>query len=204
MTTKNPTTLCWMYDIMYLMGTKYDPRDIVQQDKKVRKSIEEVIVHLTTDTATIAAMQNGLITDEKFDIAIPFNPSIYEQLLNTVVSEEKLEGCSGEKELISLKMKTLMPQFGRFIGKDGTSKVICGSSCAPYLRGCCFVTLREKLYELTEKMLSVSNKDKMSSVVAFGVSVAQHCHEQFVPSHRTAQLPVRRIRRRRPVQHTAN
>lgn len=167
MTSKNPTTLCWMYDIMYLMGTKYDPRDIVQQDKKVRKSIEEVIVHLTTDTAMIAAVQNRLIVDENFNIAMPYNPSIYEQLMNTVIPEEKRTRCTRETETISLKFELLMPQFPKYPRKEGESRVIAGSTCAPYLRGCCFVTLREKLYELTEKMLSVTNKDKMSSVVSF-------------------------------------
>jgi len=167
MLSKNPTTLCWMYDIMYLMGTKYDPRDIVQQDKKVRKSIEEVIVQLTTDTAMIAAMQNGLIIDEKFNIAIPYNPSIYEQLMNTAIPEERKTHCSGEMESISLKFELLMPQFPKYTRKEGEPKIIAGSTCAPYLRGCCFVTLREKLYELTEKMLSVTNKDRMSSVVSF-------------------------------------
>lgn len=163
MVSRSPTTLCWLYDIMYLTGTKYDPRDIAQQERKIRKSIEDVIGQLTTDTALISVTQNGLVVDDHFALGIAYNPSIYEQLMSIEIPEEKKENCTKETELLSLKLKELMPQFGR--RELGGDKTIQGTACYFYLRGFCFLTLREKLYESTEKMLGVTNKDKMSSVL---------------------------------------
>ncbi len=168
MTSRMPTTLCWMYDIMYVMGIKYDPREITQQERKVRRSIEDVIVQLTTETAMIASTEGSIAPEEKFFLTSALNPSIYDMIEKTEMNEEERKLFPSEAEMLNLKIKRMLPQFDRVVGRDSAFKgvkVIQGPICQFYLRGFCFITMKAMLYELTEKMLSVTNKDKMADVV---------------------------------------
>ena len=163
-----PTTICWLYDIMFIMGIKYDPREVTQQERKIRRSIEDIISQMTTETATIAISDAGAIADEKFSLTIAYSPSIYDLMEKTELLDEEKKACQHELEAITLKMKRILPQFEKIVGKDILHKgikLIKGNTCYYYLRGFCFITMKAMLYELTEKMLSVTNKDKMSNVV---------------------------------------
>ena len=159
-----PTTLCWMYDIMYLVGTKYDPREIVQQEKKIKRSIEDIIVQLTSDTATLSVSQNDISVDDKFSVNFAYNPSIYDQLDKFVAENEERPPSNNEADVLSFKLRRIMPDIAKVEGKD-KKEPIQGVSCYHYLRGFCFITMRERLYELTERLLKATNKDKMASVV---------------------------------------
>ena len=162
MSNRIPTTLCWMYDIMYLMGTKYDPREIAQQERKIRKSIEEVIVQLTSDTSSIAVTQNGIAVDDGFVLIIAYNPSIYDQIVNFNISEQDHVPSSNEVEELTYKFNRLMPEISGHMKKQS---IIQGGNCCFFLRGFCFITMQARLYELTERLLKVTNKDKMASVL---------------------------------------
>ncbi len=169
MNNRMPTTLCWLYDIMFVMGIKYDPREVTQQERKVRRSIEDIIAQMTTETAAISVSQGGVTTEERFTLMFAYNPSIYDLVEKTEMNEEDRKMGATEQDKLNLKVKKILPQFERIIGgKDSLHKgikLIQGPLCHYYLRGFCFITMKAMLYELTEKMLSVTNKDKMSSVV---------------------------------------
>ncbi len=170
MNNKMPTTLCWLYDIMYVMGIKYDPREVTQQERKIRRSIEDVIVQLTTETATIAAIQATVVPEDRFQLAAALNPSIYDLVDKTELNEEERKQFGFEGELLTFKIRRILPQFDHILGLKG-AKAVQGPACYYYLRGFCFITMKAMLYELSEKMLSVTNKDKMASVVT---SVPKH------------------------------
>jgi len=173
MNNRIPTTLCWLYDIMFVMGIKYDPREVCQQERKIRKSIEEIISQMTTETAILSTTSVNLVTEEKFMMLIAYNPSIYDLIEKIDLNEEEKKVCLSEIDMLNLKIKKILPQFDKIFGKDSLFKGIKqvqGAQCYPYLRGFCFITMKAMLYELLEKMLSVTNKDKMSNVVFFNNS----------------------------------
>eukprot|EP01022_Parablepharisma_sp_SALTPOND_P013010 TRINITY_DN1703_c0_g1_i1.p1 TRINITY_DN1703_c0_g1~~TRINITY_DN1703_c0_g1_i1.p1 ORF type:complete len:1281 (-),score=121.11 TRINITY_DN1703_c0_g1_i1:5341-9183(-) len=210
MVNRMPSTLCWLYDIMFIMGIKYDPREVTQQERKVRRSIEDVIAQLTTETATISASHVGAVGDDKFSLMFACNPSIYDLIDKTELNEEEKKMCNNEVEVLNLKIKRILPQFEKIIGRDSLHKgikLIQGMLCYYYLRGFCFITMKAMLYELTQKMLSVTNKDKMSSVVCFYLSIkpiAYYCDGQLVPTDSTERRIIRGMCGRRIIQCTAD
>ena len=168
MNNKMPSTLCWLYDIMYLLGIKYDPRDVTTQERKTRRALEDVIVQLTTDTALISASQGITPAEDRFSLSFPFNPSICGILEEIPVTDEERKSFVGEREMLNVKITKMLPQLERISVKDAgprTKGVIEGAVCGYYLKGFCFLTLKAMLYDLTATLLSVANKDKMEQVV---------------------------------------
>ena len=163
MTNKVLTTYCWLYDIIYTIGIQYDPREVA--DKKVKRSIEDVIVQLTEETATIAAMQGNQVTEESLSLMFPTNPAICDLIDKTPLTEEEKKGVTSEPDILHLKVRKLLPQFDRIMGKDAKGKKIQGVLCLHYLRGYCFITMKSILYDMLEKILGIINKDKMPQVV---------------------------------------
>lgn len=208
MVNKIPSTLCWLYDIMLVAGIKYDPRDVTTQEKKVRRMIEEVIVQLTTDTAQFAANPNASLAEEKFTLQFPHNPSMYDLLDKTELSEEEKKNYVTEADILNFKIKKIYPQFASIGGKEGSYKgkvPLEGQVCTCYLKGYCFFTMRAMLYDLSEKMLSVFSKDKMGQVVSSlaYLYLVRDCYGKPFPNHSPKRRTLWGIRSRCTEKHSA-
>ena len=96
---------------MYIMGIKYDPREASKQEKKVRRSIEDVITEFTTETATIAAYKGLMPTEESFTLQLACNPSLYDLVDKVELTPDEKEILTNEAEIMSRKIRKLLPEI---------------------------------------------------------------------------------------------
>ena len=181
-----PSTICWLLDIMHILSLKFDPRDAYIQDGKSRKSASKMIINLTLLASEIATSKilPTVHLENEYMFDYPINPSIYEMLEKSLSYIEELNKTGVGSNLQSLYMsktpslekqiRLAFPLFEEVLfGVEGGMTImgaqiedirVLGPICMNYLKAFCFSTLRKMLFPLCEKVFG-GYKDKMEEIV---------------------------------------
>jgi len=78
--SRHPTTICWMMEILFIISSKFTPKNAYKVEKKLKKDFQDIMQMLTENAARIISNDLNIGFSQDYCLTFVYPPTMYEHL----------------------------------------------------------------------------------------------------------------------------